>query len=215
MQEEHGDDAKEDAEALHQKQKELYFLKGQLQQIEEEDLQSVNQKGKSGLFLGVGVGNMLFNYNAKLDYPVLLNFRIGYQQFFPRTSAGLRFYADMANVFYGKQKQTIWAALTTLNIDVVGDIMLDKKKRYGISFSGGIGAGSLMGKRTSRDAALFGFNNNKLEKQWALTFNLGVGVVLNLKHRIELQMKIPPSSLEINSFLKFRSVYMVNYQYTF
>lgn len=199
-------------DAMHQKQKEYYMLQGQLQELKNQELGFSHQKNKTGFFVGGGIGNIIFHNDKGMEYPILLGIRGGYQQFFGKSTAGIRAYIDINTAVYTRQetlkKQTFWFMLPSLMFDVIGDIMLDKQKKYGMSFFAGMGVGNLMHGIVAQD-------NGKMFNTWCVLFNVGVGVILDIRHRIEFQLKMPTLKMDIGNDFRFGSAYMVTYQYNF
>lgn len=192
--------------ATENKQKEIYFLNGQIQEI--KTLQDLSEKAqqKSGFFVGGSVGNSVFSlrHNPQIKlYPVLLGMLGGYQKF--SHNAGFRTYLEyFASADVSNDMQYFYHNLA-FNIDFLRDIMLEQK--YGIDFFGGLGFGHhlFVGK-------------HKLEKIQDMDFemfaNLGVGAILDIKHRIELHLKIPLTR-GFNANLNYAYTYFVSYYYNF
>lgn len=196
-------------DSIYEKQKEIYLLKGQLKTIEDEACAQKTLKTKEGFFIGTALGNSSFRDSGNIinnGYPIILGIKGGYQKFFNQTQAGFKAYLDYLVGFSFIESKYIYQNITA-NFDVVGDIMFGKDKRYGISFFGGYGMGlvSVGISDKIRRASYFDLG---------IFINLGVGVVLNLKHRIDFHLKIPP----VKSFggdLTISNLYLIAYQYVF
>ncbi|WP_233037916.1 outer membrane beta-barrel protein [Helicobacter anatolicus] len=194
-------------ETEYEKQKEYYMLKGQLHELENKELEHSNNREKDGVLLGVGVGNTFLNYHFG-TISTLLNMRVGYEKFIKNSSAGVRAYIDVDSALYlvDTTRDLLWYVLPSANVDFLGDIMLDKNKKYGLSFFAGLGVGSFF-------QGIAGKNKNT--QQWSMLFNIGMGVILNVKHRIDFQMKNTPSSFNLGDEVRFNSMYLLVYQYVF
>lgn len=194
-------------EKEYEKQKEYYMLKGQLHELENKELEHSNNREKDGVLLGVGVGNTFLNYHFG-TISTLLNMRVGYQKFIKKSPAGIRAYIDVDSALYlvDTTRDLLWYVLPSANVDFLGDIMLDKNKKYGLSFFAGLGVGSFF-------QGIAGKNKNT--QQWSMLFNIGMGVILNVKHRIDFQMKNTPSSFNLGDEVRFNSMYLLVYQYVF
>ncbi|WP_104697121.1 MULTISPECIES: hypothetical protein [unclassified Helicobacter] len=196
-------------DTVYEKQKEIYLLKGQLKAIESEKYAEETLKSKEGFFIGAILGNSFFrnsSYTTNEGYPIIVGIKGGYQKFLNQTQAGFRAYLDYLVGFNFIDSKYIYQNVTA-NFDAIGDVMFGRDKRYGISFFGGYGMGlvnvGFLDKARSSNYSDLG-----------IFINLGVGVVLNLKHRIELHLKIPP----VKSFggnLVISNLYLIAYQYVF
>lgn len=190
-----------------EKQKEIYFLKGQLWNIEEQKKNQENLKLKNGFFVGVTIGNSAFEIkNITLDryYPFLIGTRGGYQKFFENTQAGFRVYLDyLVGVGFIENNKYIYQN-ATVNFDVMADVMFDRNKKYGIGFFGGYGMGIL-------SAHIY---NTKDYFDLGLFINFGVSIILNIKHRIDLYFKIPPIK-NFGNTLNTDNLYLITYHYIF
>lgn len=177
--------------------REAYMLKGQLKEQEQEKEFVVVAKQKSGLFVGGFLGNITLKKTPSQVlnlYPLIYGARVGYQKYLNNYIAGLRFYGEYAMA--GTEKGLY--QLGSVNLDLMVDVALSEDKRYALGIFGGVGMGWA------------GFNNlNAL----GMVTNLGIALTLDMRHRIELELKIPPTSL--NGGVLTSNLYFVSYSFLF
>lgn len=197
--------ADDDAELRDQK-RQVYMLKGQLYEQQRKAELAKIAKEKNGLFVGGVLGTMTVGSTGYEDiHPLVFGAKVGYQKYLNNYIAGLRFYgeylgsSDFEEVFY---------QLGSVNLDLIADIPLDSDKRYSIGVFAGIGMGW----------ASFSDESTKLSlDRFGPVVNLGIAITLDLKSRIELEMKIPPIKLDDSQKFKFSStnLYFVSYNFLF
>ena len=195
------------ADKMKDKKREIYMLRGQAQQLK---MQTEAQEGllaKNGFFIGGIVGNSLFvsQQNAKRlsMHPVVLGLKGGYQKFLGGSQAGIRAYVDYIAGLPEAGGRDVFYQNVALNLDFMGDIMLDKAQEYGLSLFGGFGLGML------------GVSAKRLQDYYGGVFvNLGAGVILSLQHRVNLHLKIP-SVKNFSGGLVVGNMFLVSYEYVF
>lgn len=192
---------------ISEKQKEIYFLKGQLWNIEEQKKNQENLKLKNGFFVGATIGNSAFeikNIFSNVYHPFLFGIRGGYQKFFENTQAGFRAYLDyLIGAGFVESDKYIYQN-ATVNFDVMADVMFDKNKKYGIGFFGGYGMGILSTQLEYTKSFL----------DLGLFVNFGISVILDIRHRIDLHLKVPPIK-NFGNTLSTKNLYLITYHYNF
>ncbi|PAF51584.1 outer membrane beta-barrel protein [Helicobacter sp. 13S00477-4] len=195
------------ADESQNQKRQVYMLKGQLYEQEQKVKLAEISEQKNGFFIGAILGNInLKSTPAGYQnlHPLLYGFRGGYQKYLRNYIAGLRFYAeylrgDMKNADY---------QLGSVNLDLLADIPLNEDKAYSLGAFAGVGM------------AWTAFNQKSVGRflnQLGTTINLGIALSLNLKHRIELSMKIPPVKLQEEDLREFSStnLYLISYNFLF
>lgn len=193
------------------KQRELYMLRAQAQQLKEQKEAQENLLAKNGFFIGGIVGNSSFvsEENAKKlpTHPVVIGLKGGYQKFIGGSQAGIRAYVDyiagIAEIESALGGRDVFYQNAAFNVDFMGDIMLDRAQEYGLSLFGGFGLGAL------------GVSAKGLQDYYGGVFvNLGAGVILSLQHRVNLHLKIPPVK-NFRGGLVIGNMFLVSYEYVF
>lgn len=196
--------AEDDAELRDQK-RQVYMLKGQLYEQQHKAELAKIAKEKDGLFVGGILGTMTVDGSSYEDiHPLAFGIRSGYQKFLNNYIAGLRFYGEYIG---GSDFEEMFYQLGSVNLDLIADIPLDSDKNYSIGVFAGIG----MGWTSFSDK-----NSKSSLERFGPVVNLGVAITLDLKSRIELEMKIPPIKIDDSQF-KFTStnLYFVSYNFLF
>ncbi|PAF43329.1 outer membrane beta-barrel protein [Helicobacter sp. 11S03491-1] len=189
------------------KEIQAYMLKGQLYELQEKQKSLEIAKQKNGLFVGGILGNATFEStpieNNNL-HPLFYGARVGYQKYLNDSIAGLRFYGE----YIRSDAYKVAYQLGSFNLDLLADMPLDKDKKYTLGAFGGVGMSWIgYGNSLSR-VDFYGIGVN---------VNLGIALVLNIKHRFELEMKIPPiknQQIETGT-LSTTNIYLVSYNYLF
>ncbi len=215
-------DEKSLLEEIHKKKRQLYMLKGELHEKNEAILFQQMAKNKSGFFIGVILGDIGINANPYEKFeplsniqasPLLYGLRSGYQKYFANGISALRFYGEyLGGAMKGFKSDSLASYQTaSLNIDLLMDKPIDKEKRFALGIFGGVGVG------------WNGMYQNLKEVKWysqpnafGLVLNLGVSMTLNLKHRFELALKMPPLKETSQTFLyyfKSTNIYYISYNY--
>ncbi|AHN43100.1 outer membrane beta-barrel protein [Helicobacter pylori] len=217
-------DEKSLLEEIHKKKRQLYMLKGELHEKNESILFQQMAKNKSGFFIGVILGDIGINAHAK-SYesfepssniqasPLLYGLRSGYQKYFANGISALRFYGEyLGGAMKGFKSDSLASYQTaSLNIDLLMDKPIDKEKRFALGIFGGVGVGWNGMYQNLKEIKGYSQPN-----AFGLVLNLGVSMTLNLKHRFELALKMPPLKETSQTFLyyfKSTNIYYISYNY--
>ncbi|WQS70583.1 outer membrane protein [Helicobacter pylori] len=215
-------DEKSLLEEIHKKKRQLYMLKGELHEKNESILFQRMAKNKSGFFIGVILGDigvsahsyekfeLLSNIQAS---PLLYGLRSGYQKYFANGISALRFYGEyLGGAMKGFKSDSLASYQTaSLNIDLLMDKPIDKEKRFALGIFGGVGVGWNGMYQNLKEVKGYSQPN-----AFGLVLNLGVSMTLNLKHRFELALKMPPLKETSQTFLyyfKSTNIYYISYNY--
>ncbi len=215
-------DEKSLLEEIHNKKRQLYMLKGELHEKNEAILFQQMAKSKSGFFIGVILGDIgvsahsyekfepLSNIQAS---PLLYGLRSGYQKYFANGISALRFYGEyLGGAMKGFKSDSLVSYQTaSLNIDLLMDKPIDKEKRFALGIFGGVGVGWNGMYQNLKEVKGYSQPN-----AFGLVLNLGVSMTLNLKHRFELALKMPPLKETSQTFLyyfKSTNIYYISYNY--
>ncbi|PUD48701.1 outer membrane protein [Helicobacter pylori] len=215
-------DEKSLLEEIHKKKRQLYMLKGELHEKNESLLFQQMAKSKSGFFIGVILGDigvsahsyekfeLLSNIQAS---PLLYGLRSGYQKYFANGISALRFYGEyLGGAMKGFKSDSLASYQTaSLNIDLLMDKPIDKEKRFALGIFGGVGVGWNGMYQNLKEVKGYSQPN-----AFGLVLNLGVSMTLNLKHRFELALKMPPLKETSQTFLyyfKSTNIYYISYNY--
>ncbi|WQW58982.1 outer membrane protein [Helicobacter pylori] len=219
-------DKKSLLEEIHKKKRQLYMLKGELHEKNEAILFQQMAKSKSGFFIGVILGDIgvsahsnarsyesfesLNNIQAS---PLLYGLRSGYQKYFANGISALRFYGEyLGGAMKGFKSDSLVSYQTaSLNIDLLMDKPIDKEKRFALGIFGGVGVGWNGMYQNLKEIKGYSQPN-----AFGLVLNLGVSMTLNLKHRFELALKMPPLKETSQTFLyyfKSTNIYYISYNY--
>ncbi|PUD88639.1 hypothetical protein C2R45_00760 [Helicobacter pylori] len=215
-------DEKSLLEEIHKKKRQLYMLKGELHEKNEAILFQQMAKNKSGFFIGVILGDIgvsahsyekfepLSNIQAS---PLLYGLRSGYQKYFANGISALRFYGEyLGGAMKGFKSDSLASYQTaSLNIDLLMDKPIDKEKRFALGIFGGVGVGWNGMYQNLKEVKGYSQPN-----AFGLVLNLGVSMTLNLKHRFELALKMPPLKETSQTFLyyfKSTNIYYISYNY--
>lgn len=176
---------------------------------------------KSGKYLGVGLGvfqiTKTYNQKSQESLPAMLSLKTGSQTFFNK-NIGIRgfFGLDMATGFVNyqlaKDPSSSFFTMISLGIDVIAEFPLTQSYKHFLGIFAGLGGGAL----------IYADNENfKLIKKSIYTagFLLEAGVTLDIfvKHRIEVGVKILPTSKTLLNNQNFQTSLMpyVMYNYKF
>ncbi|GAA7923060.1 outer membrane beta-barrel protein [Helicobacter pylori] len=215
-------DEKSLLEEIHKKKRQLYMLKGELHEKNESLLFQQMAKNKSGFFIGVILSDIgvsahsyekfepLSNIQAS---PLLYGLRSGYQKYFANGISALRFYGEyLGGAMKGFKSDSLASYQTaSLNIDLLMDKPIDKEKRFALGIFGGVGVGWNGMYQNLKEVKGYSQPN-----AFGLVLNLGVSMTLNLKHRFELALKMPPLKEASQTFLyyfKSTNIYYISYNY--
>lgn len=215
-------DEKSLLEEIHKKKRQLYMLKGELHEKNESILFQRMAKNKSGFFIGIILGDIgvsahsyekfepLSNIQAS---PLLYGLRSGYQKYFANGISALRFYGEyLGGAMKGFKSDSLASYQTaSLNIDLLMDKPIDKEKRFALGIFGGVGVGWNGMYQNLKEIKGYSQPN-----AFGLVLNLGVSMTLNLKHRFELALKMPPLKETSQTFLyyfKSTNIYYISYNY--
>ncbi|RKV05871.1 hypothetical protein DDP43_05360 [Helicobacter pylori] len=215
-------DEKSLLEEIHKKKRQLYMLKGELHEKNESLLFQQMAKNKSGFFIGVILGDIGINANPYEKFellsniqasPLLYGLRSGYQKYFANGISALRFYGEyLGGAMKGFKSDSLASYQTaSLNIDLLMDKPIDKEKRFALGIFGGIGVGWNGMYQNLKEVKGYSQPN-----AFGLVLNLGVSMTLNLKHRFELALKMPPLKETSQTFLyyfKSTNIYYISYNY--
>ncbi|WP_120972935.1 outer membrane beta-barrel protein [Helicobacter pylori] len=215
-------DEKSLLEEIHKKKRQLYMLKGELHEKNESLLFQQMAKNKSGFFIGVILGDIGINANPYEKFellnniqasPLLYGLRSGYQKYFANGISALRFYGEyLGGAMKGFKSDSLASYQTaSLNIDLLMDKPIDKEKRFALGIFGGVGVGWNGMYQNLKEVKGYSQPN-----AFGLVLNLGVSMTLNLKHRFELALKMPPLKETSQTFLyyfKSTNIYYISYNY--
>ncbi|MGL2701974.1 outer membrane beta-barrel protein [Helicobacter pylori] len=215
-------DEKSLLEEIHKKKRQLYMLKGELHEKNESLLFQQMAKNKSGFFIGVILGDIGINANPYEKFellsniqasPLLYGLRSGYQKYFANGISALRFYGEyLGGAMKGFKSDSLASYQTaSLNIDLLMDKPIDKEKRFTLGIFGGVGVGWNGMYQNLKEIRGYSQPN-----AFGLVLNLGVSMTLNLKHRFELALKMPPLKETSQTFLyyfKSTNIYYISYNY--
>ncbi|MGT0060195.1 outer membrane beta-barrel protein [Helicobacter pylori] len=215
-------DEKSLLEEIHKKKRQLYMLKGELHEKNESILFQRMAKNKSGFFVGVILGDIGINAHPYekfepssniQDSPLLYGLRSGYQKYFANGISALRFYGEyLGGAMKGFKSDSLASYQTaSLNIDLLMDKPIDKEKRFALGIFGGVGVGWNGMYQNLKEVKGYSQPN-----AFGLVLNLGVSMTLNLKHRFELALKMPPLKETSQTFLyyfKSTNIYYISYNY--
>ncbi|WQY70237.1 outer membrane protein [Helicobacter pylori] len=215
-------DEKSLLEEIHKKKRQLYMLKGELHEKNESILFQQMAKNKSGFFIGVILGDIGINAHSYEKFellsniqasPLLYGLRSGYQKYFANGISALRFYGEyLGGAMKGFKSDSLASYQTaSLNIDLLMDKPIDKEKRFALGIFGGIGVGWNGMYQNLKEIKGYSQPN-----AFGLVLNLGVSMTLNLKHRFELALKMPPLKETSQTFLyyfKSTNIYYISYNY--
>ncbi|GAA8296041.1 outer membrane beta-barrel protein [Helicobacter pylori] len=219
-------DEKSLLEEIHKKKRQLYMLKGELHEKNESILFQQMAKNKSGFFIGVILGDIGINaHSYARSYesfeplnniqasPLLYGLRSGYQKYFANGISALRFYGEyLGGAMKGFKSDSLASYQTaSLNIDLLMDKPIDKEKRFALGIFGGVGVGWNGMYQNLKEVKGYSQPN-----AFGLVLNLGVSMTLNLKHRFELALKMPPLKETSQTFLyyfKSTNIYYISYNY--
>ncbi|GAA6866008.1 outer membrane beta-barrel protein [Helicobacter pylori] len=215
-------DEKSLLEEIHKKKRQLYMLKGELHEKNESILFQQMAKNKSGFFIGVILGDIGINAHPYEKFELLSNIqaslllyglRSGYQKYFANGISALRFYGEyLGGAMKGFKNDSLASYQTaSLNIDLLMDKPIDKEKRFALGIFGGVGVGWNGMYQNLKEVKGYSQPN-----AFGLVLNLGVSMTLNLKHRFELALKMPPLKETSQTFLyyfKSTNIYYISYNY--
>lgn len=215
-------DEKSLLEEIHKKKRQLYMLKGELHEKNESLLFQQMAKNKSGFFIGVILGDIGINAHSYEKFellsniqasPLLYGLRSGYQKYFANGISALRFYGEyLGGAMKGFKSDSLASYQTaSLNIDLLMDKPIDKEKRFALGIFGGVGVGWNGMYQNLKEIKGYSQPN-----AFGLVLNLGVSMTLNLKHRFELALKMPPLKETSQTFLyyfKSTNIYYISYNY--
>ncbi|GAA8315570.1 outer membrane beta-barrel protein [Helicobacter pylori] len=215
-------DEKSLLEEIHKKKRQLYMLKGELHEKNEAILFQQMAKSKSGFFIGVILGDIgvsahpyeKFEFLSNIQAsPLLYGLRSGYQKYFANGISALRFYGEyLGGAMKGFKSDSLASYQTaSLNIDLLMDKPIDKEKRFALGIFGGVGVGWNGMYQNLKEIKGYSQPN-----AFGLVLNLGVSMTLNLKHRFELALKMPPLKETSQTFLyyfKSTNIYYISYNY--
>ncbi|WQV86593.1 outer membrane protein [Helicobacter pylori] len=215
-------DEKSLLEEIHKKKRQLYMLKGEFHEKNESILFQQMAKNKSGFFIGVILGDIGINAHPYEKFellsniqasPLLYGLRSGYQKYFANGISALRFYGEyLGGAMKGFKSDSLASYQTaSLNIDLLMDKPIDKEKRFALGIFGGVGVGWNGMYQNLKEIKGYSQPN-----AFGLVLNLGVSMTLNLKHRFELALKMPPLKETSQTFLyyfKSTNIYYISYNY--
>lgn len=209
----HGDEESLQQMSKHQKEKELYFLRGRYYQLLYEKSQELKNKTKHGWFAGVSLGTSQMEINKNRGFgeelnPFAFGINGGYMRFLGAAPMGVRVYWQYLAALNASPNipDSVSSHLFSFNIDMVGDKAIGGEEGYYLGVFIGMGAGVNLYKqsRTQREDKI----------TIGPVLNIGVSATLKYHHRIELGIKTPPNiSNQASYFLG--TMYITSYQYLF
>lgn len=209
----HGDEESLQQMSKHQKEKELYFLRGRYYQLLYEKSQELKNKTKHGWFAGVSLGTSQMEINKNRGFgeelnPFAFGINGGYMRFLGAAPMGVRVYWQYLAALNASPNipDSVSSHLFSFNIDMVGDKAIGGEEGYYLGVFIGMGAGVNLYKQSGTQ------REDKITIGPVL--NVGVSATLKYHHRIELGIKTPPNiSNQASYFLG--TMYMTSYQYLF
>ncbi|WP_121022625.1 outer membrane beta-barrel protein [Helicobacter vulpis] len=190
----------------------IYMLKGQLYEAELAKFVQEVAKHKSGPFVGLLLAQTLIRVDGvrSAGLPLLYGLKVGYQKYIKSDVGGLRVYGEYmggVNRSVLQPQQSSTYQIASLNLDLVMDKSIDTHKKYAIGVFGGLG----VGWSAYKDYPSAVRNPNG----FGLVINLGVAMTLNIRHRIELAMKVPPLKVSHAFAYNFASdnLYYISYNF--
>ncbi|MGX3044251.1 outer membrane beta-barrel protein [Helicobacter sp. T3_23-1056] len=213
----HGDEASLKELSQHQKEKELYFLRGRYYELLYEKSQELKNRTKHGWFAGItaGTNQMEINKNKGLGAeinPFAFGLSAGYLRFLGTALMGLRVYGQYLVAFNASPSvaDKVTNHLFSFNVDLVGDKAVGSEEGYYIGVFAGVGAGINLFSQKG------GQNIDKISVGTVLNF--GISATLKYHHRLELGVKIPPSitqNIQDDYGYLLGAMYLASYQYLF
>lgn len=188
------------ADVSNEKAREQYMLRGQAKEKEQAKELAAIAMEKSGLFVGGFLGNITLKSapSQVLNlYPLVYGVRVGYQKYLNNYIAGLRFYGEYARA----DTQKGFYQLGSANLDLMVDVPLSEDKKYALGIFGGVGMGWA------------GFSDKNSFNTFGMVIDLGIALTLEIRHRIELELKIPPESF--NTGISSSNLYFIGYSFLF
>lgn len=209
----HGDEESLQQMSKHQKEKELYFLRGRYYQLLYEKSQELKNKTKHGWFAGVSLGTSQMEINKNRGFgeelnPFAFGINGGYMRFLGTAPMGVRVYWQYLAALNASPNipDSVSSHLFSFNIDMVGDKAIGGEEGYYLGVFIGMGAGVNLYKQSGTQ------REDKITIGPVL--NVGVSATLKYHHRIELGIKTPPNiSNQASYFLG--TMYITSYQYLF
>lgn len=209
----HGDEESLQQMSKHQKEKELYFLRGRYYQLLYEKSQELKNKTKHGWFAGVSLGTSQMEINKNRGFgeelnPFAFGINGGYMRFLGAAPMGVRVYWQYLAALNASPNipDSVSSHLFSFNIDMVGDKAIGGEEGYYLGVFIGMGAGVNLYKQSGTQ------REDKITIGPVL--NIGVSATLKYHHRIELGIKTPPNiSNQASYFLG--TMYITSYQYLF
>lgn len=209
----HGDEESLQQMSKHQKQKELYFLRGRYYQLLYEKSQELKNKTKHGWFAGVSLGTSQMEINKNRGFgeelnPFAFGINGGYMRFLGAAPMGVRVYWQYLAALNASPNipDSVSSHLFSFNIDMVGDKAIGGEEGYYLGVFIGMGAGVNLYKQSGTQ------REDKITIGPVL--NIGVSATLKYHHRIELGIKTPPNISNQASYL-LGTMYITSYQYLF
>lgn len=209
----HGDEESLQQMSKHQKEKDLYFLRGRYYQLLYEKSQELKNKTKHGWFAGVSLGTSQMEINKNRGFgeelnPFAFGINGGYMRFLGAAPMGVRVYWQYLAALNASPNipDSVSSHLFSFNIDMVGDKAIGGEEGYYLGVFIGMGAGVNLYKQSGTQ------REDKITIGPVL--NVGVSATLKYHHRIELGIKTPPNiSNQASYFLG--TMYITSYQYLF
>lgn len=209
----HGDEESLQQMSKHQKEKELYFLRGRYYQLLYEKSQELKNKTKHGWFAGVSLGTSQMEINKNRGFgeelnPFAFGINGGYMRFLGAAPMGVRVYCQYLAALNASPNipDSVSSHLFSFNIDMVGDKAIGGEEGYYLGVFAGVGAGVNLYKQSGAQ------REDKITIGPVL--NIGISATLKYHHRIELGIKTPPNiSNQASYFLG--TMYITSYQYLF
>lgn len=207
----HGDEESLQQMSKHQKEKELYFLRGRYYQLLYEKSQELKNKTKHGWFAGVSLGTSQMEINKNRGFgeelnPFAFGINGGYMRFLGAAPMGVRVYWQYLAALNASPNipDSVSSHLFSFNIDMVGDKAIGGEEGYYLGVFIGMGAGVNLYKQSGVQSKI----------TIGPVLNIGVSATLKYHHRIELGIKTPPNiSNQASYFLG--TMYITSYQYLF
>lgn len=209
----HGDEESLQQMSKHQKEKELYFLRGRYYQLLYEKSQELKNKTKHGWFAGICLGTSQMEINKNRGFgeelnPFAFGINAGYMRFLGAAPMGVRVYWQYIAAINASPNipDSVSNHLFSFNIDMVGDKAIAGEEGYYLGVFAGVGAG----------VNLYQQSGSQREDKITIgpVLNVGVSATLKYHHRIELGIKTAPNvSNQASYFLG--TIYLTSYQYLF
>lgn len=208
----HGDEETLQQKSKHQKEKELYFLRGRYYELLYEKSKELKNKTKHGFFIGVALGTSQLEINKNQSQqtdinPLAFGLTLGYLRYLEAAQMGVRIYGQYLGALNASPsvKDKVDSHLVSFNVDLIGEKAIGNEEGYYLGVFAGMGAGINFYQQKS---------HQQIRKiNIGPVLNFGVSATLKYHHRLELGIKIPPSVS--NESYSLGAMFFASHQYLF